>query len=180
MPKLNLTAHTFPSMELLLKRAELQLDYRKYTAYRFSNIISRMINFNLLRSWNTDAHPFRWSEKSTVKVIALCQIQSNNDTAQTNEAIAQRVKQSADRRLISAPFLGWAVLSEPNLELLCDHCNQVMPIYFIGHLRWHSLTESINIATLQIVWISNLLKFHILERFLSAGTASRSSNPAAA
>jgi len=41
-----------------------------------------------IAEWNTTAHPFRWSEKSTLKVIAKCQIQSDNDPTETDLAIA--------------------------------------------------------------------------------------------
>ncbi len=38
--------------------------------------------------WNTVAHPFHWSEKSIVKVIAKCQIQDSQDTTQSSLSIA--------------------------------------------------------------------------------------------
>ncbi len=41
-----------------------------------------------ITEWNTTAHPFRWSQKSTLKVIAKCQIQGSNHTTKTDLAIA--------------------------------------------------------------------------------------------
>ncbi len=38
--------------------------------------------------WNTTAHPFSWSEKSTMKILAKCQIQYSNDAALTDLPIA--------------------------------------------------------------------------------------------
>jgi hypothetical protein len=41
-----------------------------------------------LKKWNTKAHPFGWSEKSILKVIAKCQISDSNSTSQIDLAIA--------------------------------------------------------------------------------------------
>ncbi|MHC5824960.1 MAG: IS630 family transposase, partial [Nostoc sp.] len=41
-----------------------------------------------ISEWNTKAHPFGWNEKSTLKVIAKCQIPDSNSTAQIDLAIA--------------------------------------------------------------------------------------------
>ena len=49
-------------------------------------LIKRLSAF--IAEWNTIAHPFGWSDKSTVKVIAKCQIQYSNHTTKTDEAIA--------------------------------------------------------------------------------------------
>jgi len=41
-----------------------------------------------INEWNTTAHPFHWSENSTLKVIAKCQIQSDLDINLSDTAIA--------------------------------------------------------------------------------------------
>ncbi|MEH2081025.1 MAG: transposase [Nostoc sp.] len=41
-----------------------------------------------ISKWNTKAHPFSWSEKSTLKVIAKCQIPGSNSTPKIDLASA--------------------------------------------------------------------------------------------
>ncbi|MGJ5633197.1 hypothetical protein [Nostoc sp. CALU 1950] len=40
-----------------------------------------------ISEWNLKAHPFGWSEKSTLKVIAKCQIPDSNFTTQIDLAL---------------------------------------------------------------------------------------------
>jgi hypothetical protein len=51
-----------------------------------------------ISQWNTKAHPFDWSEKSTLKVIAKCKIPSANFTTQIDLAI----REASSLRLIAA------------------------------------------------------------------------------
>ena len=65
----------------------LQRKRLKISDFAEKNALSERLSA-FIAEWNTIAHPFSWSEKSTVKVIAKCQTQSDNDTTQTDEAIA--------------------------------------------------------------------------------------------
>lgn len=49
-------------------------------------LIERLQTF--ISEWNTKAHLFGWSEKSTLKIIAKCQISDSNSTSQIDLAIA--------------------------------------------------------------------------------------------
>lgn len=40
-----------------------------------------------INEWNMIAHPFNWSQKSTAKILAKCEIAHSNNTAQTTVAL---------------------------------------------------------------------------------------------
>ena len=61
----------------------LQRKRRKIADFADKKVLAERLKA-FIAEWNTTAHPFRWSEKSTTKVIAKCQIPDTKDITQAD------------------------------------------------------------------------------------------------